>query len=93
MDESQPQNNVPAFSSLTEIMERFQAVPYEQFQKELQSWFEASLAQKDQFSKIKGLGTHFDLSKLTDLIGNIYHQAEVSQLLSNTKIKTDEQGK
>jgi len=33
-----------AFGTLTDIMDRFQQVPFEQFQKELNDWFKRSYA-------------------------------------------------
>ena len=75
----------PSFTTLTDIMERFQTVPYDQFQQELQSWFEQTLA------KQKGLTTEElqkspDLQELLALIAKIYHQAEVTQTLSDHQI-------
>jgi hypothetical protein len=85
MDERSASKNPPSFTTLTDIMERFQTVPYDQFQQELQSWFEQNLA------KQKGLTTAElqkspDFQQLLALIAKIYHQAEVNQTLSDNQI-------
>lgn len=82
----------PSFTTLTDIMERFQTVPYDQFQQELQSWFEQTLA------KQKGLTTEevqksADLQELLALIAKIYHQAEVNQTLSDHQITHSHESK
>jgi hypothetical protein len=81
------------FTTLTAIMERFQTVPYDQFQQELQSWFEQGLAQNMGLPNTKELQTSPDFQKLLELIGQIYHQAEVSQTLTDAQIQTSDERK
>jgi hypothetical protein len=85
--EQKPRSDYPSFSTLTEIMERFQTVPYEQFQQELQDWFMRSLeAQGRNAEDLAQQG----FPNLPELISNIYHQAEVMQTLSENQIKSHE---
>jgi hypothetical protein len=80
-----PSNHPPSFSTLTDIMERFQTVPYDQFQQELQSWFEQNLAKQKNLTT-EELHQDPDLQQLLALIAKIYHQAEVNQTLSDHQI-------
>lgn len=82
MDELKLSNQTPTFSTLTEIMERFRAVPYEEFQQELQAWFERGLA--DQGMDQAALEQ--SLQGFSQLIDGIYHRAEVQQTLSDHHI-------
>lgn len=84
MDE-QNFNPPPSFTTLTEIMERFQTVPYKQFQQELQSWFEQSLAKKKDITT-EELHRSPDFQELLGMIAKLYHQAEVHQTLSDHQI-------
>lgn len=93
MEELPASNHPPEFHSLTAIMERFQTVPYAQFQQELQNWFEHHLAKQLGLAGPQELHASPSFLNLPDLISQIYHQAEVSNLLSNAKINTNEQGK
>lgn len=88
--EQKPKSDLPSFSTLMEIMERFQTIPYEQFQQELQDWFTRNLEAQGRNAE--------DLAKqgfpnLPELISNIYHQAEVMQTLSDNRIKPHEDDK
>jgi hypothetical protein len=75
------------FSSLSEIMERFNSIPFEQFQRELSEWFIANLSKQGidvgNLSEREALV----LNQLSDLTKSIYHQAEVSQTLSDLRIQ------
>ena len=83
MEDLKPDNTPPDFGTLAEIMERFREVPYEQFQKELQAWFEQGLkAQGRNTSNLADEG----FPNLPELISRIYHQAEVNQTLSDNQI-------
>jgi hypothetical protein len=83
--EEQNFNPPPSFTTLTDIMERFQTVPYDQFQQELQSWFEQNLAGQKGLT-IDELQKSPDFQQLLGLIAKIYHQAEVKQTLSDHQI-------
>ncbi|GAA4910147.1 hypothetical protein [Mucilaginibacter defluvii] len=90
MDELKPKSEHPDFTSLTEIMERFRTVPYEQFQQELEEWFTRSLAaQGRDADDLAALG----FPNLPQLISKIYHQAEVMQTLSENGIEPHEDNK
>ena len=89
MDELKPHSSNPNFSSLTEIMERFRSVPYEQVQIELQNWFERSLAEQESV-EVKDLQDNPHLFELRDLVSKIYHQAETLQLLLEHHINTNQ---
>ncbi|SDH49599.1 hypothetical protein [Mucilaginibacter gossypii] len=86
MDEQSNSNQPPSFTTLTDIMERFQTVPYDQFQQELQSWFEQSLAKQKGLNNAEELQQCPDLQQLLALVAKIYHRAEVSQTLSDHQI-------
>jgi hypothetical protein len=68
----------PCFGSLTEIMELFACLPYEQFQQTLRAWFQQTLSEKgyDQTQL-----QHNSPVNLQELVSLIYHQAELKQLL------------
>lgn len=87
MDEKKLHTCDLSFATLTEIMERFQTVPYEQFQQELQGWFTSNL--KARGRDASDLAQH-GFPNLPELISRIYHQAEVQQILSDNQINTDE---
>ncbi|MGY3211926.1 hypothetical protein [Mucilaginibacter sp. HD30] len=76
----------PSFTSLTTIMEHFQTVPYDQFQEELQSWFERNLARQKGLRTAEEIKNSPDFITLEKLIGQIYHQAEVYQTLADNQI-------
>ncbi|QXV63998.1 hypothetical protein INP83_12915 [Mucilaginibacter sp. 21P] len=83
--EEQNFNQKPSFTTLTDIMDRFQTVPYAQFQQELQSWFEQNLAKQKDLTQ-EELHQDPDLQQLLALVAKIYHQAEVNQTLSDNQI-------
>jgi maleate cis-trans isomerase len=90
MEDLKLNSNPSEFGSLTEIMKRFQEVPYVQFQKELNQWFEQNLKEKGfEMNDFNAIGIP-NLSELTNLTNQIYHQAEVSTVLLASKIKTDD---
>ncbi|MBK0378548.1 hypothetical protein [Mucilaginibacter segetis] len=86
MDELKPQSETPRFGSLTEIMDRFAQVPYEQFQQELNDWFLGELTARG----IDAQQLEKELPGLSSLISNIYHQAELAELLSHHLTKKDD---
>ncbi|WP_179412695.1 hypothetical protein HDF19_12910 [Mucilaginibacter sp. E4BP6] len=89
MEELKSDKSPVDFSSLTEIMERFQSVPYEQFQQELENWFKKSLAEKGvSFADLKNSGIP-NLSSLSDLVSRIYHNAELLNTLTDSSIRTE----
>jgi hypothetical protein len=90
MEELKPDNNPPNFGSLSEIMERFGHVPYEQFQKDLNDWFITGL--KENGVSIADLEKQ-GYPDLSTLISSIYHKAEVLQTLADLKIKPDHESK
>ncbi|MBD1362976.1 hypothetical protein IDJ77_04060 [Mucilaginibacter sp. ZT4R22] len=86
MDALKPNNSRPDFGSLTGIMERFAQIPYEQFQQELHDWFYNSLSEKGiDLQQLQDKG----LTRLSDLVSFIYHEAELKQLL-NDQSNSDE---
>lgn len=86
MEELKPGSNPPNFGSISEIMERFGRVPFEQFQKELNDWFMSGLKEKGiDVAELEKQG----YPDLPDLISSIYHKAEVLQTLADLKIKPD----
>ncbi|MDN3584563.1 hypothetical protein [Mucilaginibacter flavus] len=93
MEKSQPKKKQLDFGSMTEIMERFYQVPFEQFQQELDDWFTKALLEKGlDLQKIQDHGKS-NLSSLPDLIGKIYHHAELLKTLSETQIKKSDESK
>jgi hypothetical protein len=83
MEDLTPFSKQPEFNSLTEIMERFHHVPYEQFQKELHDWFMSNLLSKgEDLNDLQKEG----LPDLPSFISEIYHRAEVLQALSDYQI-------
>lgn len=83
---------MPEFSSLTEIMERFKSVPYDQFQQELNDWFKRSLAKTQGADTLQNLESS-GLGKLPALVSEIYHRAELQHALSEAKITTGDEEK
>lgn len=71
------------FSSITEIMEHFRTVPYEQFQQELQSWFEQGLAKQRAVNPVDRQAPPA-FANLRELVSFIYHDAELKQLLNES---------
>jgi hypothetical protein len=93
MEELHTSNNPPEFGSLSEIMERFHSVPYDLFQQELQNWFERGIAKQKGLTETKELRASPNFMQLFEVIGKIYHQAEVSQTLSDAQIPTTDESK
>lgn len=93
MEEVQLEANQPSFSSLTEIMDHFYNVPFEQFQKELNDWFSKSLLEKGNGTgKLQNLGIT-NLSSIQDLASKFYHQAELLKTISESKINLPDESK
>ena len=92
MDAKNSLPEIPEFSSLTEIMERFYTVPYEQFQKELNEWFYRKLADHQGASEKQNSETSY-IGNLPALVSEIYHRAEYLQALSEAKITTGNEEK
>ncbi|EHQ24757.1 hypothetical protein Mucpa_0565 [Mucilaginibacter paludis DSM 18603] len=91
MEEAEKSNpESPDFSTLTGIMERFHRVPYEQFQKELNDWFTGNL--REQGIDLNTLQED-GIIGLPNLISEIYHRAEVLQIMSENQIKGDHEDK
>lgn len=87
MEDLQPEKHMPHFGSLTEIMQRFAEVPYEQFQQELNDWFSQSMSDKGiDHTQLQRSG----LPNLTEMVSAIYHQAEIKHLLNDQSF-SDEQ--
>jgi len=78
MNTKNAQNEKPDFSTLSKIMERFKAVPYNQFQQELDAWFSEGMRQQGK------VDTDY-FSQLKILTSSIYHHAEVMELLKDLK--------
>ena len=87
MDELKALPEMPEFGSLTEIMERFHAVPYDQFQSELNDWFYRNLANGRDSADLQNL-ENSGIGKLPALVSEIYHRAELLGALSDAKITT-----
>ncbi|UOE52555.1 hypothetical protein MTO98_15875 [Mucilaginibacter sp. SMC90] len=85
MDANNALPKMPEFNSLTEIMERFNTVPYDQFQAELNDWFYRNLA-KDQCANELQSSENSCIEKLPALVSEIYHHAELLGALSEAKI-------
>jgi hypothetical protein len=91
MDELQSNTNQPDFSTMAKIMEHFYNVPFEQFQQELNDWFSKALLEKGidpQNIQINGVTSLFSLP---ELISKIYHQAELFQTISESKINLSDE--
>jgi len=92
MDAKNALPEMPEFSSLTEIMERFYTVPYDQFQKELNEWFYRNLANFQNASEPQNPETS-RIGNLPALVSEIYHRAELQHALSEAKITTGNEEK
>ena len=86
MEELKPDSNPLNFGTLSEIMERFSQIPYEQFQQELNDWFMNGL--KEKGIDVAQLEKQHS-SNLSELISLIYHKAELLQTLIESHIKTN----
>ena len=87
MDAKNTLPETPEFKSLTEIMDRFNAVPYDQFQQELNDWFYRTLDMQQGGSGLQDLKTS-GIGNLPALVSEIYHRAELLSALSDAKIIT-----
>lgn len=86
MEQKSESTEIPDFTTLTGIMERFAQVPYEQFQQELHDWFYNSLSEKGiDLQQLQQSG----LANLPELVSAIYHEAELKQLLNDQSISDD----
>ena len=83
---------MPEFDSLTEIMERFKTVPYDQFQRELNDWFYRNLANNQEGSELQN-PENSCIGNLPALVSEIYHRAELLSALSDVKITTGNENK
>jgi len=83
---------MPEFSSLAEIMDRFNTIPYNQFQKELNEWFFSNLADYQGTSEKQNSETSY-IGNLPALVSEIYHRAELLTALSEAKITTGNESK
>lgn len=92
MDAKNALPEMPQFNSLTEIMERFKSVPYDQFQKELNEWFTKSLAKYQGANSLQNLEPS-GIGNLPALVSEIYHRAELQHTLSEAKITTGNEDK
>ncbi|AMR32374.1 hypothetical protein A0256_13555 [Mucilaginibacter sp. PAMC 26640] len=92
MDAKKALPEMPEFDSLTEIMERFNTVPYDQFQLELNDWFYKNLAKNQEGSELQNLENPC-IGKLPALVSEIYHRAELLGALSVAKITTGNESK
>ncbi len=87
MDAENLHPELPEFGSLTEIMERFKSVPYDQFQKELNDWFYRNLSNPQEASDLTNT-LPIGIGNLPALVSEIYHRAELFNALSEAKITT-----
>lgn len=92
MDANNALPELPEFSSLTEIMERFKTVPYDQFQKEVNDWFHRNLGKSLEGSELQHLENSC-IGNLPALVSEIYHRAELLGALSDAKITTGNEDK
>ncbi|NOW95989.1 hypothetical protein [Mucilaginibacter sp. SG564] len=92
MDEKNALPEMPEFSSLAEIMERFRTVPYDQFQQELNDWFTRGLNKTQDANSLQNL-ENSGLGKLPALVSEIYYRAELQHALSEAKITTGNEEK
>jgi len=92
MDAQSALPEMPEFSSLTEIMERFYTVPYDQFQMELNEWFKRNLTKTQNADALQHL-EHSGIGKIPALVSEIYHRAELLTALSEAKITTGNEEK
>ncbi len=92
MDELKAHSQSPDFSSLTEIMERFYTVPYDQFQEELNNWFYRNLGNEHDANDLQ-LSERSRIGKLPALVSEIFHRAELLNALSEAKIKAGNEDK
>jgi hypothetical protein len=89
MDAKKAHPEMPEFSSLTEIMKRFNTVPYDQFQQELNDWFKRNLAKTQSAESLQKLESS-GIGNLPALVSEIYHRAELLHALSEAKITGNE---
>ena len=87
MDAKKALPEMPEFSSLTEIMERFYTVPYNQFQLELNDWFNRNLDKSQGVEALQNPESS-GIGNLPALVSEIYHRAELLTALSEAKITT-----
>ncbi|SEN01386.1 hypothetical protein SAMN05192574_102178 [Mucilaginibacter gossypiicola] len=92
MDAKKALPELPEFGSLTEIMERFKSVPYDQFQHELNDWFTRNLATSQDANSLQIL-ENSGLGNIPALVSEIYHRAELQHALSEAKITTGNEEK
>ena len=92
MDAKNAHSEMPEFSSLTEIMERFNTVPYDQFQQELNDWFKRNLVKSQGVEALQNLESS-GIGNLPALVSEIYHRAELLTALSEAKITTGNEDK
>ena len=92
MDAKNAHPEMPEFSSLTEIMERFNNVPYDQFQLELNDWFKRNLVKSQGAEALQNL-EHSCIGNLPALVSEIFHRAELLQALSEANIKAGNEDK
>lgn len=92
MDAKKALPEKPEFNSLTEIMERFKSVPYDQFQQELNEWFTRGLASSQNADALQNLENSC-IGNLPALVSEIYHRAELLNALSEAKIQTGNESK
>lgn len=92
MDAKNALPEMPEFSSLTEIMERFNTVPYDQFQQELNEWFYRNLANSQNADALQDL-ENSGIESLPALVSEIYHRAELLGALSDAKISAGNEDK
>ena len=74
------------FTTLSEIMQHFHNVPYDQFQIELNDWFIRKMSEGQVGLTVEEKQSLPDLSQLPRLISKIYHHAEVMTVISDYKI-------
>lgn len=90
MEDQKAHLQKPDFNSLTEIVERFYAIPYDQFQQELNDWFYSRLSPEQCAGELQNPETP-SIGNLPTLVSEIYHRAELLSALSESKITGNEE--
>ena len=85
MESNHSNNNTPEFSSLTEIMDRFNQVPYSQFKQELSAWFNRGLEERNVSRLNIPEEEALLLKQIEYVVNHIYDQAEMGQLIEDLK--------
>jgi hypothetical protein len=69
--------SIPSFATLSEIMQHYERVPFDQFKKDLNLWFETECkAKADNDSAFRALGGANFPEQFQDLVAKLFSEAE-----------------